>query len=67
MMGTQQSGVLNLKIGDIVKDASLLKTARNMAMELLEKDPDLKAPENRFIRVAYQELSRDSTLWVNIS
>ncbi|MDD3722669.1 MAG: ATP-dependent DNA helicase RecG, partial [Lutibacter sp.] len=64
---TQQSGILNLKIADIVKDANLLKTARTMAMELLNKDPDLNAPENRFIRVAYQELNRDSKLWVNIS
>lgn len=67
LMGTQQSGILNLKIADLVKDAGLLKTARTMAMELLDKDPDLNAPENRFIKVAYQELSRDSTLWVNIS
>lgn len=67
LMGTQQSGILNLKIADIVKDANLLKTARTMAMELLNKDPDLNAPENRFIRVAYQELNRDSKLWVNIS
>ena len=67
LMGTQQSGVLNLKIADIVKDATILKTARTMAMELLDKDPELNAPENRFIRVAYQELSKDSTLWVNIS
>ncbi len=67
LLGTQQSGILNLKIADIVKDATLLKTARTIAMELLDKDPDLNAPENRFIRVAYQELNRDSTLWVNIS
>ncbi|MFZ3272898.1 MAG: ATP-dependent DNA helicase RecG, partial [Lutibacter sp.] len=67
LMGTQQSGILNLKIADLVKDANLLKTARMMAMELLDKDPDLSAPENRFIKVAYQELSKDSTLWVNIS
>ncbi|MFZ2282405.1 MAG: ATP-dependent DNA helicase RecG, partial [Lutibacter sp.] len=67
LMGTQQSGILNLKIADLVKDANLLKTARMMAMELLDKDPDLAAPENRFIKVAYQELSKDSTLWVNIS
>ncbi len=67
LMGTQQSGILNLKIADLVKDAGLLKTARMMAMELLDKDPDLSAPENRFIRVAYMELSKDSTLWVNIS
>jgi ATP-dependent DNA helicase RecG len=67
LMGTQQSGILNLKIADLVKDAGLLKTARTMAMELLDKDPDLSAPENRFIRVAYMELSKDSTLWANIS
>ncbi|MDP2068835.1 MAG: ATP-dependent DNA helicase RecG [Lutibacter sp.] len=67
LMGTQQSGILNLKIADLVKDAGLLKTARMMAMALLEKDPDLNLPENRFIRVAYQELSKDSTLWANIS
>lgn len=67
LMGTQQSGILNLKIADLVKDAGLLKTARTMAMELLDKDPDLNAPENRFIRVAYMELNKDSTLWANIS
>lgn len=67
LMGTQQSGILNLKIADLVKDAGLLKTARMMAMELLDKDPDLNAPENRFIRVAYIQLSKDSTLWENIS
>ncbi|MDO9136464.1 MAG: ATP-dependent DNA helicase RecG [Lutibacter sp.] len=67
LMGTQQSGILNLKIADLVKDAEVLKTARMMAMELLDKDPDLNAPENRFIRVAYQELSKDSTIWANIS
>ncbi|MDT8417183.1 MAG: ATP-dependent DNA helicase RecG [Lutibacter sp.] len=67
LMGTQQSGILNLKIADLVKDAGLLKMARTMAIELLDKDPDLNAPENRFIKVAYQELSRESTLWVNIS
>ncbi len=67
LMGTQQSGILNLKIADLVKDAGLLKTARTMAIELLDKDPDLNVPENRFIRVAYMELSKDSTLWANIS
>ena len=67
LMGTQQSGILNLKIADLVKDAGLLKTARTMAIELLDKDPDLNASENRFIRVASMELSKDSTLWANIS
>ncbi|MBE0424873.1 MAG: ATP-dependent DNA helicase RecG [Lutibacter sp.] len=67
LMGTQQSGILNLKIADLVKDANLLKIARSMAMELLDKDPDLNAAENRFIRIAYMELSKNSTQWANIS
>ncbi|WP_457611325.1 ATP-dependent DNA helicase RecG [Lutibacter sp.] len=67
LMGTQQSGVLNLRIADIVKDAKLLKTARKSAIDLLTTDPRLKAPENVFIREAYQELTKNSTIWSNIS
>ncbi len=67
LMGTQQSGVLNLRIADIVKDAQILKVARNIAIELLTSDPTLKAPENNFIKLAYQEISKNSTIWSNIS
>jgi len=37
IMGTQQSGVLNLKIADIVKDNDILKTARYHAIQLLKR------------------------------
>jgi ATP-dependent DNA helicase RecG len=67
LLGTQQSGVLDLKIADIVKDAQLLKSARSIAIELLTSDPTLNAPENSFIKLAYQEVSRNSTIWSNIS
>ena len=67
LMGTQQSGSLNLRIADIVKDAHLLKMARKEAIDLLTVDSRLKDPENVFIRVAYQELSKNSTIWSNIS
>ncbi|MCF6182857.1 ATP-dependent DNA helicase RecG [Lutibacter sp.] len=67
LMGTQQSGVLNLRIADIVKDAHLLKLARFTAINLLENDPSLSNPENRFINIAYHEISKNSTLWANIS
>jgi ATP-dependent DNA helicase RecG len=67
LMGTQQSGVLNLRIADIVKDAQLLKLARSEAFNLLEKDPALSAVENRFVNIAYQEIAKDSTIWANIS
>ena len=67
LMGTQQSGVLNLRIADIVKDTDLLKKARAIAIDLLTKDPLLKLPENNFTRIAYQEISKNSTIWSNIS
>ena len=37
LMGTQQSGLLNLKIADIVKDNDVLKTARYYALQNPEK------------------------------
>lgn len=67
LMGTQQSGLLNLRIADIVKDSQLLKTARTSALALLSKDPALSAPENKNIKATYKEISKNSTLWVNIS
>ena len=42
LMGTQQSGVLQLKIADIIKDNQWLKTARNDA-QVLREDPQLEA------------------------
>ncbi len=46
MEGTQQSGVLALKIADIVHDEKILRTARNLAAEIILKDPDLRKEEN---------------------
>jgi len=67
LMGKQQSGVLNLKIADIVNDAHLLKDARNTAINLLSIDPTLSASENKVVKIAYQEISKNSSVWVNIS
>ena len=38
ILGTQQSGILRMKIADIVKDSKLLKIARELAKEILKKD-----------------------------
>ncbi len=40
IMGTQQSGVLNLKIADIIKDKDILQSARVYAKKLLKEDPN---------------------------
>jgi len=67
LMGTQQSGVLNLKIADIVKDTQILVAARNTAMALLEKDATLSKPENSNIKKTYIALSKTSKIWSVIS
>ena len=55
MRGTQQSGVLDLKIADLIKDEALLKHARSEAISLLENHEELKSFENQPI---VKELSR---------
>jgi ATP-dependent DNA helicase RecG len=67
LMGTQQSGVLNLKIADVVKDTKILVAARNTAITLLQEDANLSKVENAAIKNAYLELSKTSKIWSNIS
>ena len=67
LMGTQQSGVLNLKIADVVKDSQILVAARNTAITLLQEDRNLSKPENANINRAYSILSKNSKIWSNIS
>lgn len=42
MMGTQQSGITDLKISNLATDGKILGLARDMAKKILEKDPDLE-------------------------
>ncbi|WMI70204.1 ATP-dependent DNA helicase RecG [Mangrovimonas sp. YM274] len=67
IMGTQQSGVLNLRIADIIKDSTILQHARYIAKELLKKDPTLKLEENQVILHTYQQLSKYKNIWNYIS
>ena len=67
LMGTQQSGVLDLKIADIIKDANILQQARNLALSVLKKDSDLSHPENRRIRNTYIQITKNKAIWANIS
>ena len=67
LMGTQQSGLLNLKIADIVKDNQILKSARYYAIQLLNEDPKISKQENISIRQTYLYLTTDNALWGYIS
>ncbi|EAQ41719.1 ATP-dependent DNA helicase RecG [Polaribacter sp. MED152] len=67
LMGTQQSGVLNLKIADVAKDSKILVAARNTAIDLLQEDPNLEKQHNLPIKNTFAKISKTSKIWSNIS
>ena len=59
LLGTAQSGLPGLKIGNLKTDMELMKRARNAATAILEWDPKLEAPENqRFRSLVVEEHGR---------
>jgi len=67
IMGTQQSGVLNLRIADIVKDKDILQSARHYAKSVLNLDPSLALPEHKMILNTYRQMSKYRNIWNYIS
>ena len=67
LMGTQQSGVLQLKIADIIKDNQWLKTARSDAQMVLRKDPKLETQENTPLRQTLAKMKAYKNIWNYIS
>jgi len=47
--GTRQSGLPEMKIADLLRDAQVCQLARQEAFNLIEADPNLKSPENRLL------------------
>jgi len=67
MMGTKQSGLLNFKIADLIKDNKILIFAREQAQILLEDDFDLSKSENINIARFYRPYARERMGWSRIS
>ena len=67
LMGTQQSGVLNLKIADIVKDREILSLARASAFDILRKDAPMQLIEHQKLREAFLEVTKKKNIWNFIS
>ncbi|MFN0048884.1 MAG: ATP-dependent DNA helicase RecG [Cytophagales bacterium] len=67
LMGTQQSGVLDLLIADLGKDQELLKQARAAAQSVFDSDRYLQKPENQMIKVQIESHRRDTVNWSRIS
>jgi ATP-dependent DNA helicase RecG len=67
LMGTQQSGTLELKIADLSRDGQLVALARDAARELLQSDPGLEKPENLETRKVLQAAMRSKPNWGKIA
>lgn len=67
LMGTQQSGALDLMIADLGKDGKILQAARETAIRVLEDDPELQKPENAVIRTQVERTKKSVVNWSKIS
>ncbi|RBN51530.1 ATP-dependent DNA helicase RecG [Flavobacterium psychrolimnae] len=67
LMGTQQSGVLNLQIADLVRDRDTLALARNYALKLLKEDAGMQKPEHAALRAVFIEMTKKKNIWNYIS
>ncbi|MHC2991811.1 ATP-dependent DNA helicase RecG [Pontibacter sp. HJ8] len=67
LMGTQQSGVLDLLIADLAKDAPILQESRAAAQRVLNEDPQLEQPQNQNILRHIKSLSVNAVNWSRIS
>jgi ATP-dependent DNA helicase RecG len=65
--GTRQSGILDLKLADIVRDEQMMRVSRSIAQKLLDDDPHLDKPENQRIVRYLEYLDSQKSEWAQIS
>ena len=63
IMGTQQSGVIDLKIADLVSDQKILIYARKFAKQILEDDKNLTKEKNNNLLNTYNHIVKNKDLW----
>jgi ATP-dependent DNA helicase RecG len=67
MEGTQQSGLLDLHIADLGRDGKILQAARELALRILEKDPELASPHNERLKTYLEQAGKKVRNWGRIS
>ncbi len=66
--GTQQSGIpFDLRIADLVRDNAILFRAREIAEDVIDKDPHLEQPEHRVLKQQLDRLGGNRYEWGRIS
>ena len=67
LMGTQQSGIIPLKIVNLVSDKNMIGTIRDYVKEILANDKNLTKKENTVILNTYKHLNKNNDIWNYIS
>lgn len=67
IMGTQQSGSLQLKFADLIEDSALLSTIRKRVQQLLEDDPEFKESAHQCLIKPLKMMLKGKILWSYIS
>ncbi|MBL4668248.1 MAG: ATP-dependent DNA helicase RecG [Flavobacteriales bacterium] len=67
LQGTQQSGLLNLNIADLVSDAQIVQYARDIALQILEEDTNLVLDKNHRLVSTLKQLLGNKINWSRIS
>jgi ATP-dependent DNA helicase RecG len=67
ILGTQQSGMIDLKIADLTKDNNLVTLARETAREILNEDSSLAKPEHQLIKETLISIMKKKPNWSKIS
>ena len=67
LMGTQQSGILELKLADLVKDENILLKARKLAKKIIDEDANFEQEKHKQIKNYIQVLKDKGIDMSNIS
>ncbi|MCH8902609.1 MAG: ATP-dependent DNA helicase RecG [Bacteroidetes bacterium] len=65
--GTQQSGLIPLRLANLALDGAILEEARKSALKLLEEDPHIESPQNRGLNRFLKQHKDEMIGWSKIA
>ncbi len=64
--GTQQSGLPELKVSNLIRDSHILESARKEAFDWVEKDPRLEQAESQSLRASLERKWKGKIEWLTV-
>ena len=67
MMGTKQSGLLELRFTNLAEDQDMVLKSRELAINTIKEDPNLESEENLIMKSHLKENIKQNINWSRIS